>query len=59
MWVLLEYPFLRRYRIKPARDWDKHSAKLWDAANLIEPVGMILGFTSIGRIQTGTTLIGA
>ena len=58
MWVLLEYPFLRRYRIKPARDWDKHSAKLWDAANLIEPVGMILGFTSIGRIQTGTTLIG-
>jgi len=58
MWVLLEYPFLRRYRIKPARDWDKHSAKLWDAANLIEPLGMILGFTSIGRIQTGSNLLG-
>ena len=59
MWVLIEYPYLRRYRVKPTRDWDKHSAKLWDIANLIEPVGMVLGFTNIGRIQTGTYVIGS
>lgn len=57
--MLIEYPYLRRYRVKPARDWDKHSAKLWDIANLMEPVGMVLGFTSIGRIQTGTYVIGS
>src|SRR5436853_344488 len=57
--MLIEYPYLRRYRVKPTRDWDKHSAKLWDIANLIEPVGMVLGFTNIGRIQTGTYVIGS
>jgi len=59
MMVLIEYPYLRRYRVKPTRDWDKHSAKLWDIANLIEPVGMVLGFTNIGRIQTGSYVIGS
>src|SRR5438105_7813904 len=59
MWVLIEYPYLHRYRVKPTRDLDKHSAKLWDIANLIEPVRMVLGFTNIGRIQTGTYVIGS
>lgn len=59
LWLLIEYPYLRRYKIKLARDWDKHSAHLWDVANAIEPIGMILGFTSIGRISTGTNLIAA
>ena len=58
MWVLIEYPYLRRYRVRPTKDWDKNSAKAWDIANLIEPAGMILGFTMIGRIHTWTNLIG-
>src|SRR5438128_10591684 len=58
LWILFEYPYLRRHRIKPAKDWDRHSAKLWDVANLIEPIGMLLGFTGIGRIQTATNIIG-
>ena len=59
LWLLIEYPYLRRYRVKPAKDWDRHSAKLWDAANAIEPVGLVLGFTNIGRIQTRSNLIAA
>jgi protein-S-isoprenylcysteine O-methyltransferase Ste14 len=58
-WFLIEYPYLRRYRVKPAKDWDRHSAKVWDAANAIEPMGMLLGFTNVGRIQTHSHLIGA
>jgi len=58
IWVLIEYPYLLRYTVRPTRDWDRNSAKAWDLANLIEPVGMILGFTTIGRIHTGTNLIG-
>jgi protein-S-isoprenylcysteine O-methyltransferase Ste14 len=58
IWVIVEYPYVRRFRIKPRKDWDRHSAKIWDAANLIELPGMILGFIGIGRINTGTSLIG-
>jgi len=51
--VLIEYPYLLRYKVKPTRDWDKHSASVWDLANVVEIIGMILGFTNIGRMQTG------
>jgi len=57
LWILIEYPYLRRYRVKPAKDWDRHSARLWDAANAIELVAMVLGFTNIGRMQTRGNLI--
>lgn len=58
LWLVIEYPYLRRYRVSPAKDWDKHSAKLWDAANAIEPIGMVIGFIGIGRIETGNNAIG-
>jgi protein-S-isoprenylcysteine O-methyltransferase Ste14 len=57
LWLIIEYPYLRRHGVAPAKDWDKHSAKLWDAANALEPVGMVIGFIGIGRIQTGSKLI--
>lgn len=57
-WLVIEYPYLRRHRVAPAKDWDRHSAKLWDAANAVEPVGMVIGFAGVGRIQTGTDFIG-
>src|SRR5256885_7606843 len=57
--MIVEYPYLRRFKVRPLKDWDRNSAKLWDIANAIEPIGMILGFTSIGRIHTGTKLIGS
>lgn len=59
IWLLVEVPYLRRYRTNPSKDWDKNSAKLWDAASGIELIGMILGFINIGRIQTGSNLIAA
>ena len=58
LWLVIEYPYLRRYRVSPAKDWDKHSAKLWDAANAIEPIGMVIGFNGLGRIQMGGNVIG-
>jgi protein-S-isoprenylcysteine O-methyltransferase Ste14 len=59
LWIIVEYPYLRRFKVKPLKNWDRNSAKLWDIANAIEPVGMLLGFTSIGRIHFRTTLIGS
>jgi len=57
IWVIVEYPYLRRFHVKPTENWDKHSAKFWDVANAIEPVGMVLGFIGIGRMQTMPNLI--
>ena len=59
IWIIVEYLYLRRFRVKPTENWDKYSAKFWDVANAIEPVGMVLGFIGIGRMQTLPNLIGS
>jgi len=58
-WVAVEYPYLRRFRVKPTQDWDKHSAKVWDVAHAIEVLGMVLGFLGIGRMQFAPHLVGS
>src|SRR5262249_2918939 len=58
VWLGIEYPQLRRNRIKVKQNWDKHSAKLWDVANAIELMGMVLGFAGIGRMQTAPRVVG-
>ena len=59
IWMIVEYLYLRRFRVKPTENWDKHSAKFWDVAIAIEPVGMVLGFIGIGQMQTLPNLIGS
>lgn len=59
IWVSIEFPYLLRHKVKPTKNWDKHSSKLWDAANLIELFGMLIGFMGIGRIQTMPAVIGS
>lgn len=54
--MLIEYPYLLRYRLTPTRNWDKQSARLWDVAGGIELVGMIFGFTQIGHFDWATEL---
>ncbi len=56
-WLAFEWPYLCRRKVKPAKDWDKHSGTIWDVANAIEPVGLLLGFTHIGRINLGNNLL--
>jgi protein-S-isoprenylcysteine O-methyltransferase Ste14 len=58
LWLVVEYPYLRRYGAEQAKDWDRYSARLWDAANAFEPVGMLLGFTGTGRVETGGEFVG-
>ena len=56
--MLVEYLYLRRYQVRPAKNWDQGSAKVWDIAAVIELAGMVLGFAGIGRINTSTNIIG-
>lgn len=50
-WLVVEYPHLRRTRVRPAKDWDRQSANLWDAANAIELIGIGCGLAGWGSIQ--------
>lgn len=58
LWLAVEYPYLRRHRVKPARDWDRKSALLWDAANALEPAGTLLGFLGVGRMRGAGGAVG-
>jgi protein-S-isoprenylcysteine O-methyltransferase Ste14 len=58
LWLAVEYPYLRRHRVKPAKDWDRKSALLWDAANALEPVGMLLGFLGVARMRGAGDIVG-
>jgi len=57
LWLVGEVLHQRGQQVKLLKNLDRNSGRLWDVANAIEPVGMILGFTLIGRIQTGSRLI--
>lgn len=57
VWLSLELSFSRRRRIKSAKNLDKHSAKLWDIANLLQPIGLLLGFIGIGQIVGAPSVI--
>ena len=58
LWLAVEVPRLRRHRVRPARDWDRKSAALWDAAAAIEAVGMLLGFVGVGRMAGAGVAVG-
>jgi protein-S-isoprenylcysteine O-methyltransferase Ste14 len=57
LWLVLEFPHVRRHRIFPSQNWDRQSAKLWDGANALEPAGLVLGFVDMGQIEIANTLI--
>jgi protein-S-isoprenylcysteine O-methyltransferase Ste14 len=58
LWLVIEYPYLRRYKTKPVKDWDRHSAILWDGARMCELIGATLGLLGLGRIRTDGNYIG-
>jgi protein-S-isoprenylcysteine O-methyltransferase Ste14 len=57
LWLVGEILHQRKEQVKLLRNLDRNSGRLWDVANAIEPIGMILGFAGIGGIHTGSSLI--
>ena len=57
LWLVGEILHQRKQQVKLLKNLDRNSGRLWDVANAIEPVGMILGFARVGRIQTGSSTI--
>ena len=53
VWSLCEAVRLRREKKSEAETYDRHSSMLWDVAIGLELIGIVFGFTAIGRIQSG------
>ncbi len=49
-WLALEVPYLRRFRISGSTSRDKNSGSLWDLANALEPLGLLLAYLGFGVI---------
>ena len=58
LWFVAEKTHARRHKVTPAGDFDRSSLAIWMAADLTIPLGVIIGFTEIGRIQTESILPG-
>ena len=58
LWFVAEKTHALRHKDKPTGDWDRSSLTIWKAADLTIPLGVIVGFTDTGRIQTEANLPG-
>src|SRR6185436_16677648 len=58
LWFAAERTHALRHKIKIAGDWDKSSLTIFMAADLTIPIGVIIGFTGIGRMQIRSILPG-
>jgi len=58
LWFIAEKTHALRDKNKPSGDWDKSSLTIWMAADLTIPLGVVIGFTEIGHIQTEAKLLG-
>ena len=58
LWFVAEKAHALRHPVKPADDLDRFSLSIWMAADLTIPMGVVIGFTETGRIQTRAKLLG-
>jgi protein-S-isoprenylcysteine O-methyltransferase Ste14 len=58
LWTVAERAHAVRHKVNIDGQWDKSSLRIWMAADLMIPFGIIIGFTNIGHIQTGARLLG-
>lgn len=58
LWFVAEKAHALRHPLNPPDDLDRRSLHVFMAADLTIPVGVVFGFTEIGRIHTGARLLG-
>jgi protein-S-isoprenylcysteine O-methyltransferase Ste14 len=51
LWLAVEVWQRRSFPVKANEVLDSHSGRLWDIANAIEPIGLVLAFLGVGRVQ--------
>jgi len=55
IWAV-DWAWLQHRELDPTRDRDSGSSRAWDYANAIQVLGVVVGFTPIGRIADSTAL---
>jgi protein-S-isoprenylcysteine O-methyltransferase Ste14 len=59
LWFIAEMIHAARHKfLTPIKNRDRASLNIFKAATLAVPVGVIVGFTEVGRIHTGSNVLG-
>jgi hypothetical protein len=53
IWLVIEVPYVRRFRVGQKQPWDKYSALIWDLASAIEATGPVLAYVGFGLLGIG------
>lgn len=56
LWLIAEWIHSLNHKAESA-DWDKFSRTVWDVGTCIGVVGVIVGFTDVGHIETDSNLL--
>jgi isoprenylcysteine carboxyl methyltransferase (ICMT) family protein YpbQ len=51
VWLVLEIPHLRRSHRRSDENCDQNSGRVWDAAHLVETLGLVLAFWNVGHFE--------
>jgi protein-S-isoprenylcysteine O-methyltransferase Ste14 len=51
IWLVIEVPYVRRFRVGQKQPWDKYSALFWDLASGIEATGLVLAYFGFGLLH--------
>ena len=56
LWLIAEWIHSLNHKAECAA-WDRFSRTIWDGATCIGVVGVVVGFTGVGRIETGSDVL--
>ena len=51
VWLVLEIPHVRRSHRRSDENCDQNSGRVWDAAHLVETLGLVLAFWNVGHFE--------
>lgn len=57
-YITIEKPWQQQSSDTSVKNWDRHSNSVWDLANAVEPVGLVLAFLGVGRFVAHNRFIG-
>ena len=57
LWLIAEWIHSLNHKAE-STDWDKFSRTVWDVGTCIGVIGVVVGYTDVGRIETGSSFLG-
>src|SRR3712207_5083245 len=56
LWLIAEWIHSLNHKAESA-DWDRFSRRVWDVGTCVGVVGVIVGYTDVGHVETGSNFL--